>query len=87
MDSNPDVLVGIFTGSGRAFCTGADLRGEHFSIKMEQCENYLSDFRSDRSNASSDFEKNGSRPLRTRKESCHQPASAASPLDMAENPF
>jgi enoyl-CoA hydratase/carnithine racemase len=27
MDSNPEILVGIFTGSGRAFCTGADLRG------------------------------------------------------------
>ncbi|KAE9370248.1 ClpP/crotonase [Stipitochalara longipes BDJ] len=26
MDSNRDLLVGIFTGSGRAFCTGADLR-------------------------------------------------------------
>ncbi|KAG4432613.1 hypothetical protein IFR05_011909 [Cadophora sp. M221] len=29
MDSNPEILVGIFTGSGRAFCTGADLRGWH----------------------------------------------------------
>ena len=27
MDSNPQLLVGVFTGSGRAFCTGADLRG------------------------------------------------------------
>lgn len=27
MDSNPSLLIGIFTGSGRAFCTGADLRG------------------------------------------------------------
>lgn len=28
MDSNPELVVGIFTGSGRAFCTGADLRGK-----------------------------------------------------------
>lgn len=27
MDSNPKILVGIITGSGRAFCGGADLRG------------------------------------------------------------
>jgi enoyl-CoA hydratase/carnithine racemase len=27
MDSNLEIAVGIFTGSGRAFCTGADLRG------------------------------------------------------------
>ncbi|KAH7346537.1 ClpP/crotonase-like domain-containing protein [Rhexocercosporidium sp. MPI-PUGE-AT-0058] len=26
MDSDPEILAGVFTGSGRAFCTGADLR-------------------------------------------------------------
>ena len=27
MDNNSEIAVGIFTGSGRAFCTGAALRG------------------------------------------------------------
>jgi enoyl-CoA hydratase/carnithine racemase len=35
IDSNPDILLGIFTGSGRAFCTGADLRGEHFPLIIQ----------------------------------------------------
>lgn len=26
MDSNPDLSIAVFTGSGRAFCTGADMR-------------------------------------------------------------
>lgn len=28
-DQNPSLLVGIITGQGRAFCTGADLQGTY----------------------------------------------------------
>jgi enoyl-CoA hydratase/carnithine racemase len=35
MDTNPEIFVGIFTGSGRAFCTGADMR-EWIKTPIEQ---------------------------------------------------
>ncbi|KAH6713801.1 enoyl-CoA hydratase [Leptodontidium sp. MPI-SDFR-AT-0119] len=35
-DSNPEILVGVFTGSGRAFCTGADLREWYKALKEER---------------------------------------------------
>ena len=38
MNSNPDILVGLLTGSGRAFCTGADLRGERFPLIIQSHE-------------------------------------------------
>lgn len=38
MDSNPEILVGVFTGSGRAFCTGADLRGTVNSLTCSDLE-------------------------------------------------
>jgi Enoyl-CoA hydratase/isomerase len=37
MDDNSDLLVGIITGSGRAFCCGAELKGSPPKAKLLDC--------------------------------------------------
>ncbi len=37
MDKNPEIVVGVITGSGRAFCAGANLDGTFLTSQVLFC--------------------------------------------------